>query len=343
MRTATIQSFGGLRFVFVMLVFMSHYSWGDTPMFDFGGDCGVAFFFMLSGFGLMNGYGDRAVDGSLDTRRFVLRRLRRIYPMHLVAMVFAAVAIPWSFVDAKADVAAILLLQSWSADAYFATNGPSWFLSTLIVLYLLFPLMARCVGRMSLRGAVMLAVALLVLMTAVYAATACAHIDKDAATRWLYVFPPARIVDFLLGMVVFRLCRAAAPRVVDLSTRTANALQTVSMVLTAALVPIYYAVGIPWELGAIFWLPMAAVIAVFVLTDGKGLTARLMSSRILRCLGGISMEIFLLHVPVITALHRLDAHLPFDIGYLGGLAVSLALTLPLAAAVHALLRRLKLA
>ena len=42
---ATLQS---LRFVFVMMIFMSHFAYRGFTPFDAGGDCGVAFFFLLS-------------------------------------------------------------------------------------------------------------------------------------------------------------------------------------------------------------------------------------------------------------------------------------------------------
>jgi peptidoglycan/LPS O-acetylase OafA/YrhL len=49
--------FQSLRFVFVMMIFMSHFAYRDVNPFDAGGDCGVAFFFLLSGFVMSMGYG----------------------------------------------------------------------------------------------------------------------------------------------------------------------------------------------------------------------------------------------------------------------------------------------
>lgn len=336
-----IHSFAGLRFVFVALVFMSHFGWGGTDAFDFGGDCGVAFFFMLSGYGLMGGYGARAAAGTLPLGAFMRRRLRRVYPVHLAALAVAFVAMPWAFADVSADILSALLLQSWTPDAYFAANGPAWFLSTLVFLYLLFPWMARRVHGMRLRHVAVAAIAGIAVMAALYALAALAGLDKDAATRWLYVFPPARILDFFLGMAVFRFCGALGARTGDLSPGAAFALQAASMALVAALVPAYLCLGLPWQLGAIFWLPVAAVITVFSLTDGKALAGRRgAASRPLCYLGGISMEVFLLHVPVIAAMHRLAPHLPFEVPYGAALAMTAALTLALGAAAHRIFRKL---
>lgn len=334
-----IHSFAGLRFVFVALVFMSHFEWSGIGAFDFGGDCGVAFFFALSGYGLMSGYGARAASGSLNLARFMRRRLSRIYPMHLIALAVAFAAMPWAFADLKADILSVLLLQSWTS-AYFAANGPAWFLSTLVFLYLLFPWLARRVATMRMRTLAAAAVVGIAFMAAAYSLADVLGADKDAATRWLYVFPPARVLDFFLGMVIFRICGVLQPKAKDLSSGAAFVLQSASMALVAALAPLYLCLGLPWQLGAIFWLPVAAVVCIFALTDGKALAgAHAMASRPLSYLGNISMEIFLLQVPVIAGMHRLAPHLPFGLSYGSALAASAAITLVVSAAVHRFVQR----
>ena len=42
-----LRNVQALRFVFIMLIVMSHII---GRSFDFGGECGVSFFFMLSGY-----------------------------------------------------------------------------------------------------------------------------------------------------------------------------------------------------------------------------------------------------------------------------------------------------
>jgi len=54
-----LLTLNGIRIVFALLVYISHCSTPNiaTP-FDFGGECGVAFFFSLSGFVLSWGGGE---------------------------------------------------------------------------------------------------------------------------------------------------------------------------------------------------------------------------------------------------------------------------------------------
>ena len=142
---ATLQS---LRFVFVMLVFLSHFAYRDIQTLDAGGDCGVAFFFLLSGFVLSLGYGRKIDDGSFCYRGFLKRRFLKLYPLHILCLIFF-------FVVSKASLdwpilLNVLLLQAWipNPDYYFSCNSVSWFLSCLFFCYFLFPFAYK---RLSLR------------------------------------------------------------------------------------------------------------------------------------------------------------------------------------------------
>ena len=134
-----IETLQSLRFIFVLMIFMSHFTYRGICAFDAGGDCGVSFFFILSGFVLSLGYGSRIREGTFCYGRFMLRRLRKIYPLHLLCLLFFLVVSRSDF-----DLTVLLnelLLQSWVPDPnyYFSCNSVSWFLSSLLFCYLVFP------------------------------------------------------------------------------------------------------------------------------------------------------------------------------------------------------------
>ncbi|WP_374211133.1 acyltransferase family protein [Hoylesella buccalis] len=75
-KKSTLQ---GARFLFVLLIFLSHCSSPYiTSPFDFGGECGVSFFFILSGFVLSLGYGPRVSRGEFRTRQFFWRHFMKL-------------------------------------------------------------------------------------------------------------------------------------------------------------------------------------------------------------------------------------------------------------------------
>ena len=118
-----IETLQSLRFIFVMLIFLSHFAYRDIRALDAGGDCGVAFFFLLSGFACSLGYGRQLRDGTFRYGHFLWRRLRKLYPLHLLCLL-AWVLLGHSPLNLKV-LLNLLLLQSWVPDAgwYFSCNS----------------------------------------------------------------------------------------------------------------------------------------------------------------------------------------------------------------------------
>lgn len=81
-----IETLQGCRIIFMFLIFMSHFTWMNSEEFCFGGDCGVSFFFMLSGFVLCHAHGKEVTDSRFGHKRFILRQLSKIYPLHIATL-----------------------------------------------------------------------------------------------------------------------------------------------------------------------------------------------------------------------------------------------------------------
>ncbi len=142
---ATLQS---MRFIFCMLIFIHHYLNNlGINSFYYGGDAGVTFFFILSGFVLSIGSGASVEDRTFRYLQFLRKRLAKIYPLHLVTF---TIALCMSFVaGVKFNIIKTLLhvfmLQEFtlSEDMLKYGTGLSWFLGTLFFCYLLFPFLFR--------------------------------------------------------------------------------------------------------------------------------------------------------------------------------------------------------
>ena len=203
-----IESLQSLRIIFVAMVFMSHFALNTTP-FDYGGDCGVAFFFMLSGFVLSHAHGGQVADGSYAAGRFFKKRLFKLYPLHLLCLLFT-IAIHAGRLT-SADYVRLLpnffLIQSWfpQSDIYFSGNGVSWFLSDLLFMYLLFPCLYKRIHRARLRNLALAAIAL----TGAYVAFILL-IPEDNVRWFVYVLPVSRLADFSIGIITCRICQETA-------------------------------------------------------------------------------------------------------------------------------------
>ena len=148
-----------VRFLLALGVVLFHYqlqwSWNAsawTGLFN-RAQYGVDIFFILSGFVLTHAYRQPLAEGTLDYRRFLVARIARIYPTHLLVLAFVLVMVGLAIlVGAEFDrglynplglAATVLLVQAWLPQTFVADwNGPSWSLSAEWFAYLAFPAFA---------------------------------------------------------------------------------------------------------------------------------------------------------------------------------------------------------
>ena len=64
-----------LRFIFVMLIVCSHLSILGFPHFEAGGDSGVAFFFVVSGYLTMLHYGKELKQGDFRHKEYLQKHI----------------------------------------------------------------------------------------------------------------------------------------------------------------------------------------------------------------------------------------------------------------------------
>ena len=102
----------------------------------------VDFFFMLSGFVLFHNYKDLKL-GIANYYTFLVRRVARIYPLHIatmVVMILMPVMLSFqSAVEYREIIVNIFLVQAWGLEDKLTLNNPSWSISAEFFCYLLFP------------------------------------------------------------------------------------------------------------------------------------------------------------------------------------------------------------
>lgn len=164
-----LKGLDGLKaFGCVAVAFFWHYqhfgSFENPPLnkvfflFYQSGGIAVELFFMLSGFTMQMGYYDRINNHMLSFHKYVFRRMRKIYPLamstHLIVTVLellhkaitGEVFVVQNF-DLYHFVLNCFLLQSGWWENSYSFNTPAWFLSTLLLCYILYFVVVKLTSK----------------------------------------------------------------------------------------------------------------------------------------------------------------------------------------------------
>lgn len=142
-----ISSLQGLRAVAFLCVVISHCG---APWL---GPWAISVFVALSGFLMVCNYYDRprTAPGLQSAIAFSFKKIRRLYPLHLIMMAAALLFVlkgllaqpsARGVLSCAAQLAvSIFLLQTWipSSRFWFCLNGVAWYLSVQAFLYAIFP------------------------------------------------------------------------------------------------------------------------------------------------------------------------------------------------------------
>jgi len=307
-----------LRFFAFLLIFMWHavaYTPAWMPKIN-GATQAVSFFFILSGLVTSYSYYDK--DISLSAKSVVYNiwgKIKKFYPLFLVTTIITIgylgypkliVMGNWELLKTSGIqlIKNLFLIQSWFPKGYYSFNGVSWFLSTIVFLYLfnipfmrLLKAIERSKAKFWIYGSIFAA---LMAGTVLY----CYAIREKDLVFLGYVFPPARIGEYLGGMIMGYVVRILIPKIKEskLITVLFTALELGAI---AFLIFALYRVVTVWQLRIAFWLlPNFLVLAVF--SFGKGLVSRLFSIKPLKYLGDISFECFLIHQLILQIYQRVS-------------------------------------
>ncbi|MDT0317193.1 acyltransferase family protein [Streptomyces millisiae] len=290
-RPPSLPSLTGLRFFAALLVFFAHVVMpvnlvnqvapvnpfanetiadGLGHWFGHSGYVGVSFFFVLSGFVLT--WSRRPAEGVLA---FWRRRLLKVFPNHLVVWALVMALFAAEVTPVRAWLPNLFLVHAFVPDVELLTsvNSLSWSLSCELLFYLLFPFLVRPLLRIPERllwpaaGAAVAGVAAVSLLSAhvIPAGAASAlgtDLDLGLSQLWFaYFFPPSRLFEFVLGVVLARLVvagrwpRLPVPWVVALAVAG-------YVVATEGPAPYYFALATI--------VPVAAVIGAAATADLRG-------------------------------------------------------------------------
>lgn len=312
-RPTKLPSLTGLRFVAAALVFGFHASLtkiiGFNPyadqqashvfklLFGEGGWIGVSFFFVLSGFVIT--WSARTDD---PVGQFLRRRLLKIYPNHIVTWALTIVLFGATVTPVSVWLPNLLLLHAWVPrdEVYLGVNGPSWSLCCELLFYVSFSFLIGPIRRIPANRlwawAFATVLALLVTQLAIEALVPGEPLVKAwpiSVERWWfsYFFPPLRMFEFVLGMLMARILMTG--RWIGLGLIPATALM-VAGYLFAMVVPFQYSLNVATI------VPIALLITSFAAADVAGRKTGF-GGPTMNWLGDISFGMYMIHLVLLTA------------------------------------------
>ncbi len=324
---ADLKALTSLRFLAALWVVLFHYrpylgaeavGWSVLDK----GYLAVDFFFMLSGFILAHVYRGQIQAGAYSHGSFVLKRVARVYPMHIVTLAaFVALGLIAPIVGLSIDyperydlrfvLPAILMVHAWiGAGEQF--NFPSWSISAEFFAYLCFPLVMLFARWPRL----MLAMGVL----AVFGWYVAAIPVAGAVSTHLDGWKPMRIMpEFLLGAGLREMMNGVSLPILRMRHATLAVLALV-LVLAFANAP--------------DWVMLIAL--VLLLAAGaeraRSSVVGVLEHRASVYLGDVSYALYMVHIivamgffEVVGRLGRRATHVSVESLIIGAIAIAIAI------------------
>lgn len=203
-----ISSLQALRFIFAVFIFAQHFPIRDgeaQPLLDGAGPMGVAFFLILSGFGLSIGYSRKVKSEDFNWWDFMKKRLIRVWPLHILCLLVWIVAAGTNSTFAIKPLPLLgnlFMLQGWIPMIEAKGNDVSWCLSVLVLFYALFPWLSRQTTRHLALGLVIYGIVVAIIGSQLPIVDNREFLLRD----WFFYFSaPVRLIDCVVGILAYRL------------------------------------------------------------------------------------------------------------------------------------------
>ena len=288
------QHFGPLDTNPLGNVFKLSYYWGWWM---------VDFFFILSGFGMMLGYGKRIIDREISFKDYFVKRFKKLYPLFFVTTIVililqiiykqkAGTYFINEYMDVYHVIQNLLCLQGGLLGTEISLNGPAWCISIFLLCYILFYfVMYRVKGK---RHALYVFCFAAILGAALVGSGLSFPLLNDLVGRGVSCFSVGVILAYLY------------------ENREQFNSQKLGICCLVFLIVIFLILR--------FIEPSLSGDQVFLMTFGIGpmlvlctafipLMNKVMGNPVLKWLGAISMDIYLWHFPIQCAIRTIDIYL----------------------------------
>lgn len=309
-----INSLTSIRFILIMFIVNGHF-FQVTNAGEFWlrfwkqHNIIVGCFFLLSGYMMALVSGARKDSGFINTRLFLKKRLMRVYPTYfLTLLVFSPMFIYVELFYQKSLSELLLqiflvltMTQSWIPEYGTIWNGPTWFLSSIVLSWLLFPTVNRALKTLKMRNSVLL-------LALTFFASLVIRCIYSSMTSWnmaegmlaenrlpwfnfFRFFPPFNFLEFLMGVLAghIYLSVKSQGRVLSASLEVIFTLGFVALLLFRPFIAMNDLL-----IRTILMLPVFTGL-IISLSFQRGVFSKLMGMKLFVFCGELSFSIYILH------------------------------------------------
>lgn len=212
-KSSYLKPIATLQLIAVIAVVIGHFSVKEPTFMN---SHWVSFCFVYSGFFTAMRHRFGPDYGLRDHAHFMLDKLTRLYPLHLLALALGLFDgwYVWNInsINLKVLFTQLTLTSTWipDHDYYFAINPVGWFLCDLFFLYLMAPVLVKALRRCRLTWQILGIIVLLALELMCGYTSTPSKSTSFVVIYLLYEFPPIRLLDFATGIILFNITQSAS-------------------------------------------------------------------------------------------------------------------------------------
>lgn len=308
-----IRSYSGLRTIALIMVFVCHTRGILSKSIPDWGTRGVDIFLIMSGFLMYYNYGKKNINGNLKASiQFTYKKIKKLYLIHIVTFLFAlfyfvypviktGITTTYVLSTIKKAVPNLLLLQSWipNKDYYFAFNGVTWYLSTILFCYFLTPLLIKLIDKIKSVKLMFIWIGIVVMSESIIYALLYKYLRNDIAGWIATISPFYRVLDYSIGLLAGCI-RLSTDNEESEMNNVKN--MTIMQIITLSL----YFISLIFCLNLLRPIQFTIMVVVVLFAFSyEGKLADIMAWPLFQHIAAISMEFFMIHQIVFRYIDKL--------------------------------------
>lgn len=286
------------------MIFLWHtYPWGKSwfPKSN-GAALAVCFFFLISGFCTgYSGYQKAEKPTPKNIFSYVFKKILKFYPLLFLTTFGMFIMCEKNISNIKQLFKNLFLIQSWFKSGYFAFNGVTWFLSSLMFLYIFKIPLLYLLNKLNEQKKGKIWICLLLTLTSISMVSYYYLTRNQDIQYYQYIFPLARFFEYFIGMMIGFLIKSLIPLIKDTKTNSIIFTFLEIFALLFWISSAYSTIKYNWAVFTLhFVFPNIVLLSIFAF--GKGYISKLFSCKFFVSLGNISNETYLIHQPFLLVV-----------------------------------------